>query len=176
MSESVATIHGSVARVIDTPSQGISYLRVEIPIEYHAEATRLFYGKRVLLVLASEATAGQPFGILDVAAPAPTPPAAPKIAPATKADAPTGGPLSKSAATVCDTKGFQQFAWWRSTGIDEAPPEDYGSGDAAEFIRSACGVNSRAKLDHDAAAAACFRELMHDFREFLQSRPHLVPA
>jgi hypothetical protein len=189
MSDEIATVHGVVARVIDVPSQGQSYLRIELPIEYHAEATRLFYGKRVIVALAGEAMKAQPYGLFRVSPDQEPPPGPgeesryerhrriaegqPRIK-ATERDTPTGGTLSKSAAQVCDTPAFQRFAWFNQTGNDEAPPADYGSGDAAEFMRETCAVRSRANLDHDKRAAESFREMMAAFRQYLDVHPELA--
>lgn len=69
----IPAVHGNVVRVIDVPSQAISFLRVEVPIEHHAELTRLFYGKRVLVTLAGAAFEGLPYGLMNAAEPAPAP-------------------------------------------------------------------------------------------------------
>ena len=176
MSE-VATVHGTVARVIDVPSQGMSYLRIEVPIEYHAELTRQFYGKRVLVVPAGAQMAGQPYGIFNVGAgqegadDTPPPPAAPQARiKAPERDGPPGGPLSKSAAMIVNGVGFQTFAWHHETG-SMAKPDDYGSGDADMFLKGFCEISSKAELDNSAAARALFTELMSDFRAWRELHP-----
>jgi len=178
MSSEVVTVHGTVARVIDTPSQGISYLRVEVPIEYHAELTRQFYGKRVLVVPAGAQMAGQPFGVFNVGdegvqAPAPDAPApaAPRATiKAPERNTPPGGALSKSAAMLCDSAAFKHFAWADQAGNDDVP-SDFGSGDADAFIKTHCGIASKAELDHNKQAATHFQILMSQYREWLKGRP-----
>ena len=175
MSE-VSTVHGTVARVIDVPSQGMSYLRIEVPIEYHAELTRQFYGKRVLVVPAGAAMAGQPYGIFNTGVDAPpAPPAAPKASiKAPERTGPPGGALSKSAAMLCDAEAFKRFAWADSAGHEDMP-DDFGSGDADAFIKAQCGISSKAELDHDPEAESRFRVLMSMYREWLADHPEYAP-
>lgn len=67
--------------------------------------------------------------------------------PPVREDAPKGGPLAQKAGILCGEKAFQVF-------LEVKTPEA-----AAEHIRRACNVDSRAKLDHDAAAGRTFQEI-----------------
>lgn len=58
-----------------------------------------------------------------------------------------GGPLARRAAILCGMGGFQ--AWLEVASADEAK---------AEVCRR-CGVESRRMLDHDAGAAATWRDI-----------------
>lgn len=62
-----------------------------------------------------------------------------------------GGPLAKKAAMLCDKKAFQTFM------------DAQGAGEAADAIRVACGVKSRAELDHVEAAATKFHDIDRRF-------------
>lgn len=60
-----------------------------------------------------------------------------------------GGALAKLAGIWANEPAF--LAWMRSMGLPA-----YTSQDAADFIRARCCIESRAQLDHDAAAKARF--------------------
>lgn len=67
-----------------------------------------------------------------------------------------GEKLARLAGMLCQQPVFIQFF-----GCDS--PED-----AAAFIRSACGITSRAELDHNPQAAALFHERVR--KPFVESR------
>jgi hypothetical protein len=82
-----------------------------------------------------------------------------------------GGPLSQLAGRWCNDPAFQQ--WLASEFPDRYrllceqwshDPELFGSYKAmevaAQVLRAACGVASRAELDHDPEAAALFHALI----------------
>lgn len=66
-----------------------------------------------------------------------------------------GGALAKRAAIIGAERGFWTFA-----DTDNAE-------DAAEWVRQACGVTSRAELDHDEDAGAKFREIEAKYKLWL---------
>ena len=81
-----------------------------------------------------------------------------------------GGPLSKSAAQMCENELFRKF-------LRESYPTNwkqflYGSTTlnsadvAASVVRQLCGVTSRADLDHNHEAAKRFHELMREFNQW----------
>lgn len=80
-----------------------------------------------------------------------------------KQEKPKGGPLSKSAAQMCESTVFQEFLlrkynelWSDSTCLsDEA--------ETIVVLRKICNVKSRAELDHSEPAAKRFHELMREF-------------
>jgi hypothetical protein len=61
-----------------------------------------------------------------------------------EAPKPAGGPLAKLAGQWCQ---MPQFLAWSGCNTAEL---------AAEFIRRECGIQSRAELDHNPAAAGVF--------------------
>lgn len=69
-----------------------------------------------------------------------------------------GGPLSKNAARTCDDPDFHAFVAQRTGwNLEESRNR------AAEYVRSHCRIDSRAKLDHNAAAAGLYQELHREF-------------
>ena len=130
--------YGHVARIVDVPSQGVTRLLVELPIEAHAEATALLYGKRVLVTIAPADMSKVPYGLVG-------------------GEIKKGGPLSQSAAMIGDNPEFWAYIN-RAYGVECKDAED-----AAEFIRDHCGVTSRADIDHNGTAARAFHGLMQNF-------------
>lgn len=61
-----------------------------------------------------------------------------------KQEKPKGGELAKLAGQLCNNPSFQEFL-----GVHNAE-------DAANEIRTVCGITSRAELDHNSEAAAVF--------------------
>lgn len=174
-SSDILTVHGVVARIIDVPSQGITYMRIEVPIEYHAELTRQFYGKPVILARAGDAMKGAPYGPMIAGASSPEPPR-PTIKAPSPAELPKGGKLSVDAAMICGDQAFMHYAYQQETGDLCGRDQEFGPDDAAQFMRSFCGVDSRAMLDHDAAAASQFRHLMVEYRTWRLRQPEYGDA
>ncbi|RKR02610.1 hypothetical protein C7446_2328 [Kushneria sinocarnis] len=80
-----------------------------------------------------------------------------------------GGPLSRRAAVMCAHANFRlyldQAKRYRYRIESHALPDGtHDENDAAEFIRTACGVTSRAELDHDREAAMMFERIVDDYR------------
>lgn len=73
-----------------------------------------------------------------------------------KNDSYKGGKLAQSAGILCGEGAFRQ--WCDATTPDEA----------ADYIRTRCGVESRAHLDHDEKAAREFREMKREYEAWLK--------
>jgi hypothetical protein len=88
---------------------------------------------------------------------------------------PKGGPLSISAAGLCMTPKFFEFAWkaeGTNESIDLGPTaEDDMAEYCREFILRRCAITSRAELDHNQEAASKFKTLMADYRAWLETNP-----
>jgi hypothetical protein len=56
---------------------------------------------------------------------------------------------------MCNGAKFQQ---WVVSRVGAAPEGVSGQQHAAQFVRDACGIASRAELDHNAKAASLFHE------------------
>ncbi|MFY2060272.1 hypothetical protein ACOTCB_23765 [Achromobacter xylosoxidans] len=54
--------------------------------------------------------------------------------------------------------GNAKFQKWVESRIGAAPPGVSPNQHAAHFVRNACGIDSRAQLDHNATAATLFHE------------------
>lgn len=151
---------GTVARVIDVPSGGITYLRIELPVECHAEATQMFYGRRVLVTLTDIEA---PFGLIEGGDTAQESLPDADAGSRTKGVASGRNGLSRSAAMVCQDRRFQQFI-----GVTLELPEPCSEERAAQYMRDFCGVASRAELDSNRQAAAVFGDLMSSYRSWVE--------
>ena len=78
-----------------------------------------------------------------------------------KQEKPKGGPLSKSAAQMCENQEFMKFWHSQFAGVwlNTEPESEY----VARGLRNLCGIKSRAELDHKPEAAKRFHELMREF-------------
>ena len=77
-----------------------------------------------------------------------------------------GGPLSKSAAQMCENPMFQAFAKDRYDLVWPAGIPQLHANGAAIVVRAVCNVASRSELDHNPEAAKRFHELMREYREW----------
>lgn len=66
-----------------------------------------------------------------------------------------GAALSRVAAMMCGNAKFQR---WVVSRIGAAPQGVSDNQHAAQFVRNACGIDSRAQLDHNARAETLFHE------------------
>jgi len=64
-------------------------------------------------------------------------------------------PLSQIAAILCGVGAFQQYIWETSDGWDHRPTTD----EAAEWLRSVCGIKSRTEINTNADAQRRFKEI-----------------
>jgi hypothetical protein len=81
-------------------------------------------------------------------------------------DEPTRAPmtLAQSAGFLCGTPTFQQFIYENSEGWDHRPTKD----EAAEWLRSICGVASRADIKpENHVAAERFRKVRADYNAWM---------
>jgi hypothetical protein len=78
-----------------------------------------------------------------------------------------GGPLAKRAGILCNEKAFWKFLE-ESTDCGWPPQDLQNSENAAFWLRSHCGVSSRAELDHQPSAAKRFHDLEASYRAWLQ--------
>jgi hypothetical protein len=75
-------------------------------------------------------------------------------------------PLSQVSAYLCTIVAFRRFLW-EEYKLESMPTEDQ----AADFVRSHCGVQSRREFDLIESAAANFRDLRWRYNAWLR-----VPA
>lgn len=86
-----------------------------------------------------------------------------------------GGRLAREAAMLGDLPVFGLYLdarRRRQHGMteDQLPDGTHTPEDAADAIRRACGVQSRAELDHNESAAAVFRRIVADFGSWKRRR------
>lgn len=78
-----------------------------------------------------------------------------------KSAEPKGGELARLAGMLCADPDFQ---FWLEARHREELPAEIGGAEGAEraavLVRSVCGVESRAELDHNREAAMNFHELI----------------
>ena len=81
---------------------------------------------------------------------------------------PKGGYLARNAALLCQDEQFRLYLDRRRAAKFnlEIPDGTHTVEDARDFIMAACGINSRAELDHDQNAATVYRQIMHHFRRW----------
>ena len=82
---------------------------------------------------------------------------------------PKGGYLARKAAMLCQDDQFRLYLdRRRAAKFDlEVPDGTHTEDDARDFILMACGIDSRAELDHDQQAATIYRQIMHHFRRWI---------
>lgn len=130
---------------VKTMADGTFRLLVDIEPRFAQEAFRLFGAPGTPVALAR--ITGEAAVAHDRAQQQPVeqPPAAP--------EKPQGGQLARLAGMLC-----QQPDFWRFLGsqFEQDAPED--AEQAAALLRAACGIESRAELDHNADAENFFHE------------------
>ncbi|SDJ89610.1 hypothetical protein [Billgrantia gudaonensis] len=83
-------------------------------------------------------------------------------------EAPRGGRLARQAAMLCQDAAFRIYLDRRKRyklGMTETalPDGTHSEQDARDWLCSACGIESRAELDHNPQAAATFRAIQQRF-------------
>lgn len=124
---------------VKTMADGTFRIVIDIDPRYAQEAFKLFGapGTPVALARLTNAAAVQQ----DRAAQAPAEPETPK-----------GGQLSQWCAMRCNEEAFWQFLGRKfSLNVESAD-------DARDVVLHVCGIQSRAEIDHSAAAMALFNE------------------
>lgn len=79
-----------------------------------------------------------------------------------------GGELARQAGMLCALPAFglyldQRRRWRESLTTSQLPDGTHNTEDAAQAIRQACGVTSRAQLDHNEMAGVMFKRIVADF-------------
>jgi hypothetical protein len=86
--------------------------------------------------------------------------AAIKCATAEPAEKPKGGKLARDVAMMCANPAFHRWAQEHFTREWGDAPGDTPTAWAASVVRAVCGIESRAELDSDEAAAKRFHALI----------------
>lgn len=79
-----------------------------------------------------------------------------------------GGRLAAQAGILCELEVFRLYLdhrrrWRQQLTPAQLPDGTHSPEDAADAIREACGIKSRADLDHNPDAAAMFAKIVADF-------------
>ena len=82
-----------------------------------------------------------------------------------------GGRQARRAAMLCNDARFRLYLDARrrhrnGLTLDQLPDGTHSAEDAADFIRDACGVTSRAALDHNAQARQMFVRIVEDYNRW----------
>ncbi|WP_227369866.1 hypothetical protein [Halomonas sp. M20] len=82
-----------------------------------------------------------------------------------------GGPMARQAAMLCQDRRFQLYLDRRKRhkfGLspDQLPDGTHDQQDARDWLCQACGIESRAELDHNTDAAGMFRTIRHRFNRW----------
>ncbi|UQI42504.1 hypothetical protein [Vreelandella venusta] len=82
---------------------------------------------------------------------------------------PKGGPNARRAAMLCQNPRFWLYLdnRWRSRNAleyREYPDGTFKAAGATRWLRKACGILSRAELDHNAEAAAMLEKVMASYQ------------
>lgn len=83
--------------------------------------------------------------------------------------APKGGVIARNAAMLCQDAQFRLYLDRRRAakfGLD-TPDGTHTMDDARDFILAACGINSRAELDHNHQAAEVYRQIKRHYSRWL---------
>lgn len=171
--DKVRVAFGSVVNVKAIPTREVTRIEIEVPIEFHAELTRLLFG-RDALVLPSNLPANVNYGVMDSPdtpvghEPGSTSPSRSEQSPSAfrrLAGRAPGGTVQRGAPTLdivkwlgmrCMDSSFQAFLGASS------------SEDAAQTVRDICGVASRSEIPGDSTARSLFyQHIYHPYQRYL---------
>lgn len=148
LNEQTALIYGEVTTVKPIPTRQVTQIIIEIPEEFHIQATQLLFKRNAFILPCADKTplAGATFGVTTLGAAMRPPPA-----PEPKATSSTLN-IPQWLAIKGQDPNFQQFL-----GAANAD-------DAARIVRERCKVESRADIAEDEHALRVFmEEIYHPF-------------
>ena len=146
---------GRVVNIRTVPSRQVTQIVIEIPEEFHVQATSMLYNKDAF-VLASSPTANVAYGIVPLDAMGQESPVTPQ------ADA-DEAPASRSAAAPVHSGGLRHNVnptQWLAVQCSRAPFMDWlgvsSTSEAVDRVRSLCHVQSRKEISSNPAALQRF--------------------
>lgn len=79
-----------------------------------------------------------------------------------------GGDLARQAAMLCQDADFRLYLdhrrrWKQGLAEDQLPDGTHSEQDARDWLCAACGIQSRAELDHDGRAVGMFKQIRQRF-------------
>ncbi|MBZ5489163.1 hypothetical protein HW452_16710 [Halomonas aquamarina] len=86
-------------------------------------------------------------------------------------DKPMGGPQARRAAMLCQNQRFWLYLDQRRRRVHQVPYEQMPDGthsreDSEDWLRDACGVQSRAEIDHNDDARVMLDRIMSDYNKW----------
>lgn len=170
--------YGVVSNVKSVPSQGVSRIEIEVPIECHVEATKMLFQQKVLVTLAP---AGLPsrYGIVSPNADsggqegAGDDDGAEAGRESKRAGWKSLGPLCRSAVRLCEDPDFQRWVAVRRNWT----PDQVTESAASTYIKEYCSVGTRKDLDTSEKGRRFFQEMMAQYRRWMtEQRMQRVPS
>lgn len=88
-----------------------------------------------------------------------------------------GGPMARQAAMLCQDAAFRLYLDHRRRhkfGMSKSalPDGTHSEHDARDWLCAACGIRSRAELDHQPQAAATFKGIRHRYHRWRAQHPN----
>lgn len=82
-----------------------------------------------------------------------------------------GGPMARQAAMLCQDATFRLYLDHRrrhkfAMSESDLPDGTHSELDARDWLCAACGIESRAELDHDARGAGVFKDIRRRFNHW----------
>ncbi|WP_087111316.1 hypothetical protein [Halomonas citrativorans] len=82
-----------------------------------------------------------------------------------------GGPHARRAAMLCQNKRFWLYLDQRRRRVHQVPYDTMPDGthaqvDCEDWLREACGIESRAEIDHNDEARAMLDRIMADYSKW----------
>jgi len=161
-------VYGEIVDIKLIRSRAMMSVTMEVPIEFHRAVVNLLNVGGPALLTPTHIEA--PFGVIDSAAkheraepaPAEPEPAGEKVVDHPRRHSFGGlGPLCSLAVRWCKDEKFQA---WLEKEFDAPIKSEQ---DASEFIRTYCGVSSRADLDTNPDAKATFEDVREAYSAYL---------
>lgn len=177
--DKVRVAFGSVVNVKAIPTREVTRIEIEVPIEFHAELTRLLFG-RDALVLPSNLPENVNYGVMDspeATAPDSSQPGCEQGAPVHSRPVRTSSAFGRLAGrapggTVQRGANGLDIVKWLGMRCADASFQEFlrasSSEEAVQTVRDICGVSSRAQIPEDATARSLFYEkIYHPYQRYL---------
>lgn len=86
-------------------------------------------------------------------------------------NAPKGGLYARKSALLCQNRRFGLYLDQRrrrahQVPVDQMPDGTHSPEECADWVRKACGVESRAEIDHNDDARAMLDRIMADYSKW----------
>lgn len=87
-----------------------------------------------------------------------------------------GGPKARQAAMLCQDAAFRLYLdrrrrYKQGLTVSQLPDGTHNEQDARDWLCAACGIQSRAELDHLCEAGRTFRQIRNRFNHWRAKNP-----